>query len=157
MGYLGSESLDDYDYVIFDIDNPEYYESFELTPEDKHCFLGTFDVYSVKKALNVLGSIKETTHVVKALVTCDPRSEESEYLDFTTFNFKIKWDENIVYIPFDTSDLYEIYQNQRYSKIRFSGLSMEFLENMAFLIENVTDCSGGDIRRAIKMIEKDNN
>ena len=158
LEYLGGSSLEDhkYDYVLYDIDDPYYYESFGLTPEDRHCFLGTFDVYSVKKALNVLKSFNEKTEILKIIVTCDNRSGESEYLDFATFNMKVKWNLTVVYMPFDATDLYEIYHNQRYSKVKFQGLSMELIDSLIFLIENVTDCRGGEIKRAIKMMEKDN-
>ena len=153
--YLSIPNFEEYDYIIFDIDNPDYYNSYGLTPEDEHCFLTTFDIYSVQKGINVLRTIKQTTNVLKALITRDPDSEESEYLDFVTFNLKIKWKENIVYIPFDTEDLYEIYQNQRYSRVKFSGLSMDYIDSLSFLIENLTTCTRGDIRKAIKIIERD--
>lgn len=154
--YLGVTNFDYYDYVIFDIDNPIYYDGFEIKPEDEHCFLTTFDVYSVQKGLDVLRNIKQPTTILKALITRDPESEESEYLDFTTFNLKIKWKENIVFLPFDTEDLYEIYQNQRYSRVKFTGLSMEYMDSLSFLLENISGCSRGEVRKAIKLIERDN-
>lgn len=154
--YLGiANYADEYDYIIYDIDNPEYYSSYEIEPEDEHCFLTTFDVYSVQKGVEVLRSIKEPTEILKALITRDPASEESEYLDFVTFNLKVKWRENIVYIPFDTEDLYEIYQNQRYSRVKFTGLSMDFMDSLSFLIENLTEVSSGDIKKVIRLIERE--
>lgn len=156
QGYLGIANFEMYDYVIYDIDNPDYYNSFGLQPEDEHCFLTTFDIYSVQRGINVLRTIKQPTKILKALITRDPASEESEYLDFITFNLKIKWKENIVYMPFDTEDLYEIYQNQRYSRVKFSGLSMDYIDSLSFLIENITECTRGEIRKAIKLIEREN-
>ena len=156
QGYLGLPNFDEYDYIIFDIDNPDYYNSFGLQPTDEHCLLTTFDVYSVQKGINVLRSIKQPTEVLKALITRDPESEESEYLDFVTFNLKVKWKENIVYMPFETEDLYEIYQNQRYSRVKFSGLSMDYVDSLSFLIENLTDLSRGAIKKAMKLIEREN-
>ena len=153
--YLGIANFEDYDYILYDIDNPDYYNSFEIQPTDEHCFLTTFDIYSVQKGINVLRTIKQPTEVLKALITRDPASEESEYLDFVTFNLKIKWKESIVYMPFETEDLYEIYQNQRYSRVKFTGLSMDYMDSLSFLMENITDCTRGDIRKAIKMIDRD--
>ena len=154
MNYLGISNSDVYDYIIFDIDNPVYYESFGLNPNDIHCFLSTFDIYSVQKGIDVMKAMKEKTPILKALITRDPASEESEYIDFMTFNLNVKWNENIVYIPFDTEDLYEIYQNQRYSRVRFSGLSMDYIDGLSFLIESLIGASRGEIRKAIKMIER---
>ena len=59
-------------------------------------------------------------------------------------------------MPFETEDLYEIYQNQRYSRVKFTGLSMEFMDSLSFLIENITGLSRGDVRKAIKLMERDN-
>ena len=120
---------------------------------DEHCFLTSFDVYSVQKGLDVLRNIKKQAKVTKALVTKDPDSEESEYLDFATFNFNIKWKSDIVFIPFETDDLYEIYLNQRYSRVKFTGFSLEFMDSLEFLAEKVSGCSRGEIRKAIKIIE----
>lgn len=154
--YLGINNFEnEYDYIIYDIDDPDCYANFGLKPEDEHCLLTTFDVYSVQKGLNVLRRIAQPTEVLKAIITRDPDSDESEYLDFVTFNLKIKWKQNIVFFPFDTEDLYEIYHNQRYSKVRFSGLSMDFMDSLSFLIENITECTRGEVRKAIKMIDKD--
>ena len=33
-------------------------------------------------------------------------------------------------------------------------LSLEFMDNLSFLVENVSGCSRGEVRKAIKMIEK---
>ena len=156
QSYLGIANFEEYDYILYDIDNPDFYNSFEIEPADEHCLLTTFDIYSVQKGIEVLRTIKQPTEVLKAIITRDPASEESEYLDFVTFNLKIKWKENIVYIPFDTEDLYEIYQNQRYSRVKFTGLSMDYMDSLSFLIENLTGCSRGEIRKAVKMIEREN-
>lgn len=101
----------------------------------------------------MLRNIKNETKITKALVTKDPESEESEYLDFITFNLNVKWKNDIVFIPFETDDLYEIYQNQRYSRVKFTGLSLEFMDSLEFLAEKVSGCSRGELRKAIKMIE----
>ena len=103
--------------------------------------------------MDVLRNIKQPTTILKALITRDPESEESEYLDFATFNFNIKWQSDIVYIPFETDDLYEIYLNQRYSRVKFTGLSLEFMDSLEFLAEKVSGCSRGEIRKSIKIIE----
>ena len=156
LRYLGIPDFNMYDYVIFDIDNPKYYENFELTPKDEHCLLTTFDVYSFQKGIDVLRAIKEPTNVLKAIVTRNINSEENEYLDFATFNTKVKWKENIVYLPFNTEDIYEIFQNQRFTKVKFSGLSMDYIEGLSFLMENIMDFTRGEIRKAIKQIDREN-
>mgnify|MGYP006989028577 CR=1 FL=1 len=36
------------------------------------------------------------------------------------------------------------------------GLSMDFMDSLSFLIENITECSRGDVRKAIKLLEREN-
>ncbi len=143
-----------YDFMFFDIDDPQYYANFELNPYDLHFFVTSFDVYSVQRGVNVLREIKQKTDIVKVLFTKNPNSEESEYLDFITFNYQIKWKADTIYFPFDTEDLYEIYKNQRFSRVRLAGLSMDYIDSLSFLTENISGISRGEIKRAMKAIER---
>jgi len=144
----------DYDFILFDIDDPIYYTNFGITPADGHFFITSFDVYSVQRGVNVLRSITQPTDIIKVFFTRDPKSEEGEYLDFITFNLKVKWNEEIIYFPFETEDLYAIFQNQRFSKVKFMGLGLEYVDAMIYLLEHMSGCSRGEIKRAIKAIEK---
>lgn len=152
--YIGISGNLDYDYVLVDIDNPEKYAGFEFSPEDMHFFVTSFDVYSVQKGVNVLKSIKAPTEMTKILFTRNPESEENEYLDFVTFNFKCKWKEDIIYFPFETNDLYAIFQNQRFSKVRLMGLSGMYIDGLAFIVETITGLSKGNVKKAIKLIDR---
>ena len=109
----------------------------------------------MQKGVNVLKGLKELTNVYKVLFTKDADSEEDEYLDFITLSYKVKWDETIIYFPFETSDLYAIFQNQRYSKVKFFNLSAEYLDSLMLLSEIATGCSKGEIRKAIKLIDRE--
>jgi hypothetical protein len=152
--YMGVVKDLDYDYIFFDLDSPEKYISFELSPLDIHFFITSFDVYSVQKGVSVLRAIANKTEIMKVLFTKDPESEEKEYLDFITLNYKVKWKEDVVYFPFETEDLYAIFQNQRFSRVRFSGLSGEYLEALSYFIENLAGCTKGEVKRAMKAIER---
>jgi hypothetical protein len=152
--YMGIVKDLDYDYVFFDLDNPESYINFELSPMDIHFFITSFDVYSVQRGVSVLRAMKQPTEIMKVIFTRDPESEEKEYLDFITLNYNVKWKEDVVYFPFETEDLYAIYQNQRFSRVRFFELSGEYLEALSYFLENLSGCSKGEVKRAIKAIER---
>ena len=145
----------EYDFILIDLDSENAYCNFELTKYDLHLFVTNFDVYSVQKGVNTLRGIKELTNVYKVIFTKDPNSEESEYLDFITLSYRVKWDDTIIYFPFETADLYAIYQNQRFSKVKFLNLSVEYIESLLLLLEITTDFSKGDLKKAMKFIDRE--
>lgn len=144
----------DYDYMLVDLDNPVNYINFDFTASDLHFFITSFDVYSVQRGVSVLRAMRQPTDVMKVIFTKNPESEEKEYLDFITLNYKVKWKDEVVYFPFETDDLYAIFENQRFSKVKFSNLSYDYIEALSYFLENMTDCSKGEIKRAMKAIEK---
>lgn len=149
-------SLDkEYEFILIDMDSEDAYRNFEMTKTDTHLFVTSFDVYSVQKGVNVLKAFREITNVIKVIFTKNSESEEEEYLDFISLNYKVKWDPSVVFFPFETDDLYAIYQNQRYSRIKFFNLSTEYIESLIYLMELVTGYSQGDIKRSMKKIDKD--
>lgn len=151
-----SDSLDnEYDFALIDLDSAEAYHNFDMNKNDSHLFVTNFDVYSMQKGVNVLKGFKELTNVIKVLFTKDMQSEEDEYLDFITLSYKVKWDQTVVYFPFDTDDLYAIYQNQRFSKVKFFNLSVEYIDSLMFVLEIVTGVSKSDVKKAMKLIDKE--
>lgn len=145
----------EYECILLDIDSEEAYLNFEMNKNDVHLFVTSFDVYSVQKGVNVLKAFKEITNVIKVIFTKNSESEEEEYLDFISLNYKVKWDQSVVFFPFETDDLYAIYQNQRYSRIKFLNLSVDYQESLIYLMELVTGYSQGDIKRSIKKIDRE--
>lgn len=152
--YMGVTKELDYDYVLVDLDNPVNYKNFEFSPEDEHFLVTSFDVYSVQKGVEVLREIPLMTEITKVLFTRDPNSEEKEYIDFITLNCKVKWQDDIVYFPFETEDLYAIFENQRFSKVKFANLGYDYLDALSYFLEKLSDCSKSDIKRAIKAVDR---
>lgn len=149
-------SLDnEYDFMLIDIDSIEAYYNFDLSRNDIHLFVTSFDVYSVQKGVNVLKGLKELTKVTKVLFTKNANSDEDEYLDFVTLSYKVKWDDTIIYFPFETDDLYAIFQNQRYSKIKFFNLSQEYIESLNMLMEMTIGYTKNELKKAIKLIDRE--
>ena len=142
-----------YDFILADIDSPEGYSDFEFSQIDMHFFVTSFDVFSLQRGVNVLKFFRAPTVVTKVLFTRDPESEEKEYLDFVTMSYKVKWKDDVIYFPFETSDLYAIYANQRFSKVRFDNLSVDYMDCLAFLTEQL-GISKGEVKKAIRLIER---
>lgn len=150
--YFSAEGDLKYDFLLADFDSPEAYTNMGFSHIDLHYFVTSFDVFSLQRGVNVLKAFKNSTLVTKVLFTKDPESEEKEYLDFVSMSYKVKWKEEVIYFPFETSDLYAIYQNQRFSKVRFDNLSMEYMDNVSYIAEEISGLSKGEIRKAIRLI-----
>lgn len=146
--------VEEYDYALIDIDSPRGYANFEINPGDKHYFVTSFDMYSLKRGLQVFKSLKTTIKVTKVLFTKDMFASEDEYLNYLSSGLKIKWNSEIVFFPFETDDLNTIYANQRSSRIRIKGLSVQYMDSLVFIIEDFSGIQEKTIRKAVKILEK---
>ncbi len=144
-----------YDIVIVDADTVERIEEFQLENAKKNFFVTAFDVYSLKKGLEILASMKKPIDLIKVLFSREVLSEEEEYLNFLSQGMKMIWSEYKVYFPLENGDLTVLMENQRVEKIKFKKLSAQYKEGL-IAISNVIlgDKSESAIRKAIKTIEK---
>ncbi|MCI8443901.1 MAG: hypothetical protein HFJ37_01785 [Clostridia bacterium] len=155
--YLGlSKEQDlDYDIMLVDTDQIEKFYEFDLPRAQRNYFVTSFDIYSLKKGLEILAGLKELTNLTKVLFSKEILKEEDDYLNFLALGYKIGWNENRIYFPVENGDLSVIYENQRVAKIKFKKLSIQYKDSLAYLAEQILgDVSEAMIRRAIKLIEK---
>ena len=146
--------VEEYDIALVDIDRAIAYQKFEITAKDQHFFVTSFDVYNLKRGLQVLAYIQKDAVVTKIYYTKSMLAEEDEYLNYLAADYKIKWDESdIVFFPFETVDLNAIYINQRAGRIQMKGLSNTYVDSILYLIEAITGESSGKIRNAYKALD----
>lgn len=149
---LGEEV--EYDFALIDIDSPRGYKAFEITPENKHYFVTSFDLYSLKRGLQVFKTIIAPIKVTKVLFTKEMLASEDEYLNYLSSGLRIKWNNDIVFFPFETGDQNVIYANQRSSRIRIKGLSTQYMDSIMFIIEDFSGVQEKLIKKAVKVLEK---
>ncbi len=143
-----------YDIVLLDIDRAIAYKGFGITSNDVHFFVTSFDVYHLKRGIQVLGYVAKDAKITKIYYTKNMLAEEDNYLNYLAKDYKIKWDEkDIVFFPFETSDLNAIYTNQRSEKIQLKGLSNVYIDSLLYLTEKISGEGNGKVRKAYKMIE----
>ena len=155
--YLGvSEDKElEYDLIFVDVDNIEGFNNFHLEEAQKNYFVTSFDVYSLKKGLEVLRELTTVVSLTKVLFSKDMIKEEDDYLNFLSLGYKIIWNEYRIYFPIENGDLSVIYENQRVAKIKLRKLSVQYKDSLAYLAEEILgDTSESAVRRAIKYIEK---
>ena len=81
-------------------------------------------------------------------------AEEDNYLNYLSKGLKIKWNQNILYFPFEIGDQSAIFSNQRSGRIQLKGLSSQYVDVISFMAEEISGESQGNVRKALKMIER---
>ena len=153
--YLGITEALPYDIMLVDADTTEKIEEFELKNAKKNFFVTAFDVYSLKKGLEILAGMKDSMDLIKVLFSKELLSEEEEYLNFLSLGMKIVWSEYKVYFPLENGDLTVLMENQRVEKIKMKRLSAQYKEGLIAIVSQIEeDQSESAIRKAIKTIEK---
>lgn len=149
---LGQET--EYDIALLDIDRAIAYQKFGITKEDRHFFVTSFDVYNLKRGVQVLAYINKEAKVTKIYYTKNMLAEEDEYLNYLSKDYKIKWDnQDIIFFPFETADQNAIFINQRAGRIQMKGLSNVYVDSVLFLVEEITGAGSGKVKKAYKMLE----
>ncbi len=155
--YLGTpeEQELDYDIVFVDTDNIQGYRQFDLQDAEKRYFVTSFELYSLKKGLETLTGLENMTSLTKVYFSKDMLKEDDDYLNYLSKEYKIIWEEEKIYFPIENGDLSVIYENQRLAKVGFRKLSIQYKDGLAYIAEQILgNGSDGEIRRAIKTIEK---
>lgn len=156
--YLNVESLDSaYDIAFIDTDNYEGYEKFEISEAEKTYFVTSFDIYSLKRGLEIFAGIEKKQVLTKVLFSRDMLKEEDEYLEFLSMNYNIEWEKDKVYFPFDRGDQSVIFDNQRAAKIIFRNLTSQYKDALMYLAESILEVEGintSKVKKVIRNIEK---
>ena len=143
-----------YDYVLLDIDNYKWYVYFGVKPDDKHFFITSFDLYCLRRGLQVFRRLENPVEVTKVLFTKEMLPEEEQFLAHLSKGLKIKWDNDVIYFPFELGDQNAIFSNQRSGRIRMRGLSQTYVDGIMYMVEELSGASSGDVRKAAKNIER---
>lgn len=152
--YLGIENEELlYDYVLIDLDNIEKATKIGLSITDKTYFVTAFDLYSLKKGVEILSDLNNPLKLTKIYFSRTFYSEDDEYLEFLALGKKVIWDENIIYFPLESGDETAISENQRLGKIKFKNLSADYKEGIAALTSDIIGEKNRGIKNIIKNLE----
>lgn len=156
--YLGMplHAVFDYDYIFIDADSPEAIESFDLNTANQNYFVTAFDTYSLKRGLEILSGISEPMRLKKVLFSKNCTVEEDEYLNYLSLGYKIIWDEEKIYFPFELGDQTVIMENQRVAKIKLKKLSELYKASLMYIVEELLDSEkeSVNLKKIFKQLEK---
>lgn len=126
-----------YDLILIDVDENEYFHKYEMINANKNYFVTGFDSYSLKKGLEIIGRMENKIRMKKVLYSREMSDEEDDYLNFLSFYYSIRWDEDKIYFPYEVGDQSAIIENQRTARIRFKNLSEEYKEGVTLIVHDI--------------------
>ncbi len=155
--YLGmpQHAVFQYDYIFLDVDSPETLVSFDVKSATRNYFVTGFDVYSLKRGIEILSGITEPIPLKKVLFSKKITEEEDEYLNFISLGCKVIWDEEKIYFPFEQGDQTTLMENQRVAKVKLKKLTQLYRDSLMYIAEELIDPrESGDLRKAYRQLEK---
>lgn len=153
--YIGTTRELSYDIALIDIDNVEKIEKFQMENANINYFVTSFDVYSLKKGLEIIMGVKTPINLTKILYSKDMLKEEDDYLNFLSLGCKVEWNDMRIYFPIENGDLSVLAENQRVQKIKLKKLSVQYKDSLIFIAQQILgEKTDSNIRRVEKALEK---
>ena len=140
-----------YDYVLIDVDNRVALRTFEITNAEKIYFVTGFDIYSLKRGIDIFTNIEQPINLTKVLYSNNVTKEDEDYLNYLALEKKIIWNEEMeFYCPLSEMDNRAIEENQRVDKIRIKRLSGNYQQSIIYIVQNIlNEASTGMIKKSI--------
>lgn len=144
-----------YDIALIDIDSYESIMDFGIDNSERNYFVTGFDLYTLKRGLEILSGITEILNLTKVCFSKTATKEDDDYLNYLALGYKIKWSEEIIYFPFEVGDQSIIAENQRVAKIKFKRLSAQYKEALIYIVEQILDQNEyAKMKRIFKQLER---
>ena len=142
-----------YDYMLIDIDNSNLLNNFDVYSSKKTYFVTSFDLYALKKGVEVLKRLSLPVEITKVYFSNLMSQTEDDYFNYIATGCRVKWNQDKIYFPLLNEDLDVIKENQRLSKIRFKGLSNEYKTSLMEWTQDICGDSNG-VKKACRQIER---
>ena len=153
--YVGNSEDFTYDILLVDCDTEERITELQLENADRNYFVTSFDIFSLKRGIEILKSLRTQLNLTKILFSSEMLKEDDDYLNFLASDCKVNWDEERIYFPIENGDLNVIAENQRVQKIKFKKLSVQYKDSIGYIAQQILEQKrDSNIRKAIKIIER---
>ena len=155
--YIGSDlhQSTDYDIALLDIDSTDSFQGFDMENADYNFFTTAFDMYSLKKGVEILSAIRTPIPMKKILFIKNIIKGEEEYLNYLTQNYNVIWDEETIYFIFTESDNDAFKENYKVERIKFRNLSSSYKSGLtAVLLQLFPNYKPNDFIKLMKSIDK---
>lgn len=145
-----------FDIALVNIDNMKGYEKFSTAETIKNYFVTSYDLYSIRKGLEVISRIKIPIELTRVIFSTEVNEEDSFYLEYIALGYKTKWNDKIINFPYDTKDIEVMIENQKTNKVRIKNLSQNYKDALEYLISDMfKNIDESLLHRTIKNLEKE--
>jgi len=156
--YLGIDANNlEYDIVLQDIDSPEAFQNFDTIKNYRNCFVTGFDLYSLKKGLEILSVCRVPVQLTKVYFSTSVTKDEDNYLNYLAEGYKLKWAENIINFPLELGNYSVNVENQIVSRIKIKRLTNDYKSSLEYLMKIVfnDDLAPNELSQTMKYLEKE--
>lgn len=145
-----------YDIALLDIDTKETAKSFKIEENYKNCFVTGFDLYSLRRGMEVLNSLENPVKLTKVLFSKNFSKAENSYLDYLSKDLEVEWDEETFHFIIDPGSYSVMIENQTISRIKIKKLSTAYKSTLMYFISNVfsEDLSAQEAKKIFKTMER---
>lgn len=153
LGLKENEKIDNlnYDYMLIDIDDEKSIEDFEIEETGKNYFVTRFDIYSLKRGIEILNNIPLNMSLSKILMNYNIKKEDEEYLNYLSLDTRVVWNDFSIYIPIMDDNEKQIEDNQRIYKAKLKRLMPEYQEGVIYIVQDIIgDMSANKIKKLVK-------
>ena len=134
-----------------DIDSTEKLDSFNMEKADKNYFVTSFDLFSLKKGIDIFKNVIRPIDLTKIEFAYETSKEDEEYLNYISMEYRVNWNNYVLYFQILGEDNKVFEENQRIEKIRFRRLSINYKESLAYVIQDICKNENiSKIRRTMK-------
>lgn len=145
-----------YNYALVNADDANVFENFNNEATVKNYFVTSFEAYSIKKGLEAIKQIKKPIEITKILFSNGMNLEDDYYLDYLALGYKVIWNDNKIYFPYETQDLEVMIENQKTNKIKIKGLTQQYKDNLEYMFTDfMPDVNVSNLRRIMKNMERE--
>jgi len=155
--YIGSSLKEstEYDIALLDIDTPECFQAYDMENADINYFTTAFDMYSLKKGVEILGAITTPIPMIKVLFSKGIVKGDEQYLNFLTQNLPVVWEEQSIYFMYSESDMDAFKENYKVERIKFRNLSSAYKTGLSSVLMYIfPNYKINDFIKLMKSIDK---
>lgn len=139
--YLGIPEINELPYtmVLIDTDTTAGVISYNIENCEKIYFVTSFDMYSIRRGMESISGIQVPIVATRILFSREEITKgDNDYLNYLSAGSMIRWDSEVVLLPFELGDQTVIYNNQRVSKIKLKGLTSQYKEGLMYVTSQIT-------------------
>lgn len=126
-----------YDIALIDVDTAAEVMYYRIPNCEKVYFATSMDMYSIKRGVDSLAGVQTPVYATKVIFSKNISKEENEYINYLSADSSIKWNDEIIYFPYEMGDQTTIFKNQRVSKIKLKPLTNQYKDGLIFIITQI--------------------